>query len=82
MARKTTKRTGLEGIEPHTMSLPAMDRVSVTFALMLDGFKVERDDEGERLLMVCDYCTEGLFVIEPGDSLRVMFNTALAHTCE
>lgn len=78
MARKT----GLTSVEPSEMTVPKMDRVSVTFALMLDSFRVEKMDQSEeRLLLVCDQCDDGLCTVDPGDTMRVLFNTALAHTC-
>lgn len=79
MPRRETK-TGAPGIEPATMSVPAMDRPSVVFAWFLDGIKVEGPDD-ESVYFICDSCSERVVEIEHGDSLRVLFNTVLAHTC-
>lgn len=78
MARK--KQVGLEGIETGPMSVPKMDRISVTFALMLDSFAIE-DQYGEKPVLACTLCGESLCDVEGGDTLRVLLNTALAHTC-
>ena len=80
MARKAAK-PGITGIEPHQMSLPAMDRPSVAFAWFLDSMIIAWDDEGERLLLVCNLCQDGLCTVDDSDTLRVLLNTALAHTC-
>ncbi len=88
MARKKDEPKGLVGIEPSLMSLPAMDRVSVGFALILDSMVIENeeDENGNRLnddalYLTCGVCGERLCEIEAGDTLRVLLNTALAHTC-
>lgn len=70
------KRTG---IEPHRMSVPTMDRPSVTFAWMLDSMVVDGEPDG--LLLVCKACGDPVCAIDRDDTLRVLFNTALAHTC-
>ena len=78
MARKT----GLEAMEPSKMAaVPKMDRVSVTFALALDSFVIGEDDEGFHTYLICTHCTEVVCEVEHDDSLRVLLNTALAHTC-
>lgn len=82
MAR-AAKKTALDGIETGPMTVPKMDRISVTFALALDSFRVE--DKGcvgdVAQYLVCIHCTEELCLIEDGDTIRVLLNTALAHTC-
>lgn len=75
------RKTGLESVEPSKMSLPAMDRVSVTFALALDSFVIDTDDEGFHTYLVCSHCTEVVCEVETTDTMRVLLNTALAHTC-
>lgn len=81
MARK--KQVGLEGIETGPMSVPKMDRISVTFALMLDSFILE--DKGcvgdKALYLTCIHCHDDICTVDDGDTMRVLFNTALAHTC-
>jgi len=79
MARKT----GLEAMEPSKMAaVPKMDRVSVTFALMLDSFVIEcNETTSPDVMLTCSLCTEHVCTVEEGDSLRVLLNTALAHTC-
>lgn len=74
------KNAGAPGIEPATMSVPAMDRPSVVLAWFLDGIRVEEHEDGPPFF-TCDSCSERLVQIENGDSLRVLFNTVLAHTC-
>lgn len=71
-----------EAIEPASMTLPAMDRPSVAFAWFLDSILVE-DGYGDRenLLLSCQVCSESICAIDGGDTLRVLLNTALAHTC-
>lgn len=76
------KRTG---IEPHRMTLPTMDRPSVTFAWMLDSVVIEDMAAGDggppELYLTCKECGDSICPVETGDTLRVLFNTALAHTC-
>lgn len=68
-------------IEPPQMSLPAMDRPSVAFAWFLDSISVDHDDERNGLVLTCTLCGDGLCMIDAGDTMRVLLNTALAHTC-
>lgn len=80
MPRKKDEPKGLVGIEPTALSLPAMDRVSVAFALTLDHMIVEWPEFGHPTL-TCSLCSEQVCAVEDGDTLRVLLNTALAHTC-
>lgn len=80
MARKPAKR-GLTGIEPSEMSVPAMDRPSIAFAWFLDRMLIETTDDDHRPMLVCELCGRGICLIDSGDNLRVLLNTALAHTC-
>lgn len=79
------KRIGLDAMEPSKMAaVPKMDRVSVTFALMLDSFIIQQVDDrsaDDNPYLVCSECTEVLCEVEHDDDLRTLFNTALAHTC-
>jgi hypothetical protein len=76
------KRTAVEAMEPSKMAaVPKMDRVSVTFALMLDSFVIEVDDHEVDPYLTCNHCAERLCRVEGGDTMRVLFNTALAHSC-
>lgn len=79
----TAKKTpGIEGIEPARLSMPAMDRPSLAFGWFLDRMKIGSDPGSTGgLIMWCDYCTESICDVEDGDNLRVLLNTALAHTC-
>jgi hypothetical protein len=83
MPRKKPEPKGLVGIEPSQMTLPAMDRVSVSFALILDNMWIEnRDETGDfDPVLACNICGETLCEIDAADTLRVLLNTALAHTC-
>lgn len=73
------KNLVMQAIEPHTMSLPAMDRPSVLFAWALDNFTFESDDI--QMWLVCGACSERVCSVEEPDTLRVILNTALAHGC-
>jgi hypothetical protein len=79
MARKT----GLTGVEPSTMTVPKMDRVSVTFALALDSFRIENREMMTEFdpVLACIHCGEHICTVDDGDTMRVLFNTALAHSC-
>lgn len=79
MARSPKDKTGLTGIEPAELSVPAMDRPSVAFALFLDNMRIERDDPME--YVTCAVCSERVVEVEDSDTLRVLFNTVLAHSC-
>lgn len=82
MATKKTQ-PGITGIEPGQMAVPAMDRPSIAFAWFLDSVLVE-DGYGDRenLLLTCQVCGENICAIDGGDTLRVLLNTALAHSCQ
>lgn len=77
------RMAGITGIEPGQMTLPVMDRPSVAFAWFLDAMKIEAtdDNEGSGLVLSCEMCANLVCFIEDGDDLRVLLNTALAHTC-
>lgn len=66
-------------------AVPKMDRVSVTFALMLDSFRIEDSSPSKATAdihyLVCSLCEDRLCEVEDGDTMRVLFNTALAHSC-
>lgn len=66
-------------IEPGTV--PAMDRPSIAFARFLDNIVIETTDDMHRPVMTCNLCGDGICLIDPGDTLRVLLNTALAHDC-
>lgn len=72
-----------EAIEPASMTLPAMDRPSVAFAWFLDSMAVIEDTDESTTLptLECSLCGDAVCAIEDGDTLRVLLNTALAHTC-
>lgn len=84
MAARKPKRVNT-AIEPTRLSLPAMDRPSVAFAWFLDSISVEAyvndDVQGNAVYLTCDLCSTWICTIEDGDTLRVLLNTALAHTC-
>lgn len=85
MARKPAEKTGLTSIEPATLQVPAMDRPSVAFALFLDNMAIEFDDtelsDRSTAYITCQVCTERVVEVEDGDTMRVLFNTILAHSC-
>lgn len=58
-----------------------MDRPSVAFARFLDSVEVEGSADPDALRMVCGQCSGLICMIESGDTLRVLLNTALAHDC-
>jgi hypothetical protein len=60
--------------------VPAMDGPSVAFAWFLDSMRVETG-EPQDLMLVCQLCGEDVCEVEDGDTLRVLLNTALQHTC-
>lgn len=75
------KPTGITGIEPYKLGeVPAMDRPSIALGWFMDAMQIEQES-GAGLILACGYCTESICDIEDGDTLRVLFNTALAHTC-
>lgn len=78
-ARRSTSKPGITSIEPAGLSLPAMDRPSVAFAWFLDRMTVVFS--GDEAVLACGYCGDLICAIEDGDTLRVLLNTALAHTC-
>lgn len=85
MARKQAPKVGHVAIEPSQMTLPAMDRVSVQMAWFLDSMYIEApplgDDNDTTVYLTCNLCADRLCKVEDGDTLRVLLNTALAHTC-
>lgn len=62
-----------------------MDRPSVAFARFLDSIMIEdvggKGPEIPVLQMTCSECAETICAVEDGDDLRLLVNTALAHTC-
>lgn len=72
-------------IEPSRLSLPAMDRPSVAFAWFLDSMIVATDANGAtpptETWLECSLCGFHVCDIEDTINLRVLLNTALAHTC-
>lgn len=70
------------GIETGPMNLPKMDRPSVALAWFMDSIQMEEMNRPiNSLMMTCTLCQEHICAVEDGDTLRVLFNTALAHTC-
>lgn len=64
-----------------------MDRPSIALARALDSIVIEGDQrnlsgEGGTLTMACTECGDSLCLVEEGDTMRVLFNTALAHVCK
>lgn len=78
-------KPGITGIEPGTLSLPTMDRPSLAFAWFLDRMVVATESRSPSdpglMTLQCEYCGDDICEIEPADTLRVLLNTALAHTC-
>lgn len=66
------------------IDVPAMDRPSVAFAWFLETMDVV-EIHGEFgpgvLTLTCNLCSDEVCVIDNGDNLRVLLNTALAHDC-
>lgn len=66
-----------------TGSVPAMDRPSIVLAKALDSIVIEpASDEAASPMLVCNQCGDSLCLVEEGDTMRVLFNTALAHVCK
>lgn len=74
---------GITGIEPSRMTVPAMDRPSIALGWFLDRMVIEnRNTSGDwEPVLVCTICQGEVCDVDDGDTLRVLFNTALAHTC-
>lgn len=86
MARSPKEKTGLVGIEPAQLQVPAMDRPSVAFALFLDNMAIEVDVDSDHTIPDCTYitcsvCQTRVVEVDDGDTMRVLFNTILAHSC-
>jgi hypothetical protein len=89
MARSPKDKVGLTSIEPAQLSVPAMDRPAVAFALFLDNMRIEVESEAESddtrtvrdFFITCQVCSERVVEVEDNDTLRVLFNTMLAHSC-
>lgn len=83
MASKPLKQQVHEAMEPALMQVPTMDRPSVALAWFMDTMIVE--DKGcvgdSCPYLTCTLCGAEVMLVEEGDTLRVMFNTALAHGC-
>lgn len=62
-----------------------MDRPSVALAHFMDSMKIESESRSPsdygNLVMVHTACGESICDVEDGDTLRVLFNTALGHLC-
>lgn len=72
------------GFDTETMTLPTMDRPSVVFAWFMDGIAIEDeyvDTEAHYVYLICTACADRIMEVNDGDTLRVIFNTALAHRC-
>ena len=73
------------GFDTEAMTLPTMDRPSVVFAWFMDSIGIEEDvdytDGTSETYLICNACTERIMSLDDGDTLRVMFNSALAHRC-
>lgn len=80
MPRKTDDGPGFD---TETMTLPTMDRPSVVFAWFMDGIEVEDRNPGGEFdpVFTCAACGEHIMDIDAGDTLRVIFNSVLAHRC-
>lgn len=74
------KRAVMTALEPAQMSVPAMDRPSLALAWFMDSIRFEFD--GTQVYLMCDMCHTAICEVEDLDTLRVMFNTALAHGCQ
>jgi hypothetical protein len=74
------KKQIVEALEP--VSVPAMDRPSVILAWFMDSIKFEQVEYEENITMECSVCGDSICEVESGDTLRVLFNTALAHGCQ
>lgn len=89
MARSPKDKTGLVSIEPAELQVPTMDRPSIAFALFLDNMRIEKDsaspndDDGgwSETYITCQVCSTRVVEVDEGDTLRVLFNTVLAHSC-
>lgn len=86
MARSPKEKVGLTSIEPPELHVPAMDRPSVAFALFLDNMRIEDDyslngSDDHYTYITCQVCSERVVEVDDGDTMRVLFNTILAHTC-
>jgi hypothetical protein len=70
-------------LEPATMSVPAMDRPSLALAWFMDSIRFDVDSGGDFpvVTMECTLCGGVICHLDDGDTLRTMFNTALAHGC-
>lgn len=85
MPHRDIKATMMEALEPANMSVPAMDRPSVVLAWFMDNIIIEAPPLGDlndtTMYLTCKMCSERICEVEDGDTLRVLFNTALAHGC-
>lgn len=67
--------------------MPEMDRPSIALARVLDAVTIEEEDDtlgppgSIRLVLACQSCGDSICDVETGDTVRVLFNTALAHVC-
>lgn len=75
------KRVVMQALEPAEMSVPAMDRPSVILAWFMDSIRFSQDEYAEYCTLECTVCGDSICEVEDGDTLRVLFNTALAHGC-
>lgn len=59
-----------------------MDRPSIVLAHFMDSFEVEEEVRPVgSLILVHTVCGDSVCDVEDGDTLRVLFNTALGHDC-
>lgn len=77
MPRKTATPKHV-AIQP--VSSPAMDRPSIALGWFLDSIRLT--ELGGFYTMDCTLCGAEICELEDGLSLRVIFNTSLAHDCE
>lgn len=81
MPHREIKATMMEALEP--VNVPAMDRPSVILAWFMDNIRFDVDPDPEGVVtMECTVCGDSICEVEDGDTLRVLFNTALAHGCQ
>jgi hypothetical protein len=66
------------------MDTPKMDAPSIALSKVLDDIRVEAEgspsDYGP-MTLVCQSCQNSICEVEDGDTMRVLFNTAINHVC-
>lgn len=58
-----------------------MDRPSIVLAHFMDSIMIEDKGDDPALQMVHTECGTVICDVEDGDTLRILFNTALGHDC-